>query len=172
MDLLQEPLPGVLVCRSNFQSDQRGSFHKFFHSSVFERTGHSFHISESFITKSSKNVLRGMHYQSPPYDNYKVVYCCRGAVLDVVVDFNKSSPTFNKPFSIELNESDDLVVIIPPQYAHGFLAIETDSWLIYNSSKIFSPSHDKGFLWSSIDFHWPCDSPLLSKRDTLHPMIN
>lgn len=96
----------------------------------------------------------------------------KGRVLDVVVDIRLGSPYFNQPVSIELSESEPTSLLIAKGYAHGFLALEDESWMLYSTSTVHQPELDRGVLWSSINFNWPIQDPLLSQRDQQHPSIH
>jgi dTDP-4-dehydrorhamnose 3,5-epimerase len=112
-----------------------------------------------------------MHFQVKNSAQQKLVTCPVGKVLDVIVDVRIESPYFNKPISIELGEKEPLAILIGKGYAHGFLSLTDNSFMQYLTSTVHSPAHDKGVLWSSIDFNWPTDSPKISNRDSNHPAI-
>ena len=112
-----------------------------------------------------------MHYQAGASAHDKLVCCLKGRVLDVVVDIRPESPVFNQPVSIELSQHLNNVLFIPQGYGHGFLSLEDDSWILYSTSTVYDKDMDCGVLWSSIDFDWPVNDPILSHRDTLHPSI-
>lgn len=115
-----------------------------------------------------------MHFQVGKAAHDKLVCCLRGHVLDVVLDIRPGSPSphFNQPVSIELSESEPTALLIGQGYAHGFLALEDESWMPYNTSTVHQPELDRGVLWSSIDFDWPHQHPRLSQRDQQHPSIH
>jgi dTDP-4-dehydrorhamnose 3,5-epimerase-like enzyme len=92
-------------------------------------------------------------------------------VLDVVVDVRPESPQFNKPYAVELTETSNMALLIAEGYAHGFLALADDSWMLYSTSTVHCPALDRGVLWNSIAFDWPITHPLLSERDGRHPSI-
>jgi dTDP-4-dehydrorhamnose 3,5-epimerase len=167
-----ELLPGVylLECHSTF--DSRGSFTKLFHSQALEDQGIGFMPAESFLTKSAAGVLRGMHFQVGQAAHEKLVFCPKGSVLDVVVDVRPGSAYFNKPVCVKLDEASGIALLIGKGYAHGFLSLANDSWMMYYTSTMHCPELDKGVLWSSINFNWPLKEPIVSKRDSLHPSIS
>ena len=169
--ILSEPLPDVYLLDCPYFPDQRGDFIKLFHSDALLSQGISFTPAESFLTRSKVNVLRGMHFQAGNFAHEKLVTCIKGNVLDVVVDVRPDSPNFNKPFAIKISESSHKALLIGKGYAHGFLALGVDNWMLYTTTTIHNPSHDRGVLWNSIAFNWPIDQPLLSLRDGLHPQI-
>ena len=112
-----------------------------------------------------------MHFQVGEAAHDKLVSCIKGQVLDVVVDVRPESPHFNKPFAVEISDSSNTALLIGKGYAHGFLTLAEDSWMLYTTSTVHCPSLDRGVLWSSIAFDWPSTKPLISERDGLHPSI-
>ena len=128
-------------------------------------------VQDEFLTLSKKDVLRGMHFQVPPFDHNKLVFCQSGAVLDVLVDLRRGE-SFGTVDSFILDGKVSKVLFIPSGVAHGFLSLEDETRMHYKTTTKHSPSHDKGILWKSIDFNWPIDSPLISKRDSEFPSIN
>lgn len=169
--VVEEPLPGVFVLNCPYFLDQRGEFIKLFHSEALLSQGISFTPAESFLTRSKRNVLRGMHFQVHKSAHDKLVTCIKGSVLDVVVNVDPNSPSFNKPFALELSESSNQVLLIGKGYAHGFLSLSDDSWMLYSTSTVHNPSLDRGVRWDSIAFDWPNSHPLISERDSCHPKI-
>lgn len=166
MRLISEPLPGVFVIQSEPYCDVRGLFHKSFHAPAIEAiTGITFPPVEAFSTTSFRNVIRGMHYQEADSAHEKLVTCTHGRVLDVVVDVRHTSPYFNQPYAIELSPKSGTTLLIGKPYAHGFLALENNSIVSYCTTSVHNPSRDTGVLWSSIDFTWPVEHPIVSERD-------
>jgi len=164
-------LDDVFLLKLRNIADQRGDFVKVFHSLDLADYGICFSVAESFISTSKARVIRGMHFQLPPYEHYKLVYCVSGRILDVVVDIRKSSKLFNKPFSLEMSSDGNMALLIGKYYAHGFLSLQENTKLLYMTSTVHSPLHDTGILWSSIDFKWPILDPILSERDRMHPSL-
>jgi len=167
-----QPLPGVFVLDCPHFVDYRGDFTKLFHAETLLTQGIAFTPAESFLTRSKAGVLRGMHYQADIAAHDKLVSCIKGRVLDVVVDIRPDSLYFNKPYSIELAESANAAVLVGKGYAHGFLSMSDDSWMMYSTSTVHCPALDRGVLWSSIAIDWPCLDPIVSERDKQHPTIN
>lgn len=167
MRLISEPLPGVYVLQTEPYYDNRGVFHKSFHAPIVAGlTGIPFTPVEAFSTTSSRDVIRGMHYQEAESAHEKLVTCVHGRVLDVVVDVRSCSPNFNQPFAIELSPGLGITLLISKPYAHGFLALEDQSIVSYCTTSIHNPSMDTGVLWSSIDYSWPVAHPIVSERDS------
>lgn len=150
--------------------DARGVFVKPFHLGLFRELGLTTEFKEDFYSVSAKGVLRGLHFQIPPEDHSKLIYCSRGRVLDVAVDLRIGSPSFGKTFSIELSEANGKALYLPPGMAHGFVSLTDDATVHYKVSTMHSVAHDKGILWSSIDFDWSAavgsnKAPIVSERD-------
>jgi dTDP-4-dehydrorhamnose 3,5-epimerase len=148
-------------------TDQRGDFVKTFHETALRELGLPFEIKEEFYSTSHKNVVRGMHFQLPPADHIKLVYCLKGAVLDVVVDLRRNSPTFGRAHAEELSETNHRGFYIPAGFAHGFLSLTEGALMIYKTSTVHTPACDAGIHWNSFGFAWPLDAgaPIVSKRD-------
>jgi dTDP-4-dehydrorhamnose 3,5-epimerase len=169
--ILEEPMPDLYLLEFPRSSDERGDFTKIFHVDSFKEKGIDFFPAELFLTRSKAGVLRGMHFQHGPAAHSKLVFCSRGRVLDVVVDIRQESLYFNRPFALELSETSNRALLIGKGYAHGFLALEDESWMFYATTTVHCPSLDRGVLWSSIAFDWPLQKPVLSARDCQHPSI-
>lgn len=171
LSVRSQPLPGVFVLDCPYFPDHRGDFTKLFHTDALLAQGIAFTPAESFLTRSKQGVLRGMHFQLGEAAHDKLVTCIKGRVLDVVVDVRPTSPFFNKPYAIELSQFDNTALLISAGYAHGFLTLSEDSWMLYSTSTVHCPSLDCGVLWSSIAHEWPILDPILSVRDKSHPSI-
>lgn len=164
-------LPGVALLQCPRYVDLRGDFTKLYHSDAMTSLGMQFKPVECFMTRSKAGVIRGMHFQVHDAAHDKLVCCLKGRVLDVIVDIRTESPHFNKPVALELCEEDNIALLIGKGYAHGFLSIEEDSWMMYATNTVHNPSLDRGVLWSSINFEWPVNAPIISDRDKRHPAI-
>ncbi|HZG86173.1 dTDP-4-dehydrorhamnose 3,5-epimerase [Paenibacillus sp.] len=159
-----EMIPRVL-------SDQRGKFIKTFHSIAFSTLGLDFQSQEEYYSVSHKNVIRGLHFQIPPMDHKKIVYCVSGEVLDVVVDLRVGSPTYGQFQMFELNEAKANMIYIPSGLAHGFLTLSESAILLYKVTSVYSPEHDGGIHWNSIGIPWGVDRPIISDRDKSFPSL-
>ena len=165
MKVVKTDFNGLFVIQSNVFTDQRGAFIKTFHKKFFEDNGLESDFRESFFSISKKNVIRGMHFQLPPDDHVKLVYCAKGKILDVVVDLRKNSPTYGKFFSIDLTENNGKIIYIPKGFAHGFKSLTDNSVVVYMTTKEYSPENDTGIRWDSFGFDWKIDNPIISERD-------
>lgn len=145
--------------------DDRGIFVKPFNDSFFRQLGIRFELRESYYSFSRKDVIRGMHFQLPPHQHAKIVFCPYGAILDVAVDLRKNSPDYGRCFSTVLSETNNKAFYIPEGFAHGFRALTDNALTYYLVSSEYNKEHDTGILYSSIGFDWETNTPLLSDRD-------
>ncbi len=154
MTLISEPLPGVKVLRPFVFEDARGNFVKPFHEVQLAAHAIALTVREEFFSTSAANVLRGMHFQTPPHAHQKLVYCITGSVIDVVLDLRKNSPTFGQSVGFELSAANRHIVHIPVGFAHGFFTLKDNSCLVYKTDGIHAPANDGGILWNSFGFSW------------------
>lgn len=154
----QEIVPAVFA-------DSRGHFVKVFQAEAFAAHGLTSSFSEDFYTTSHKNVIRGLHFQSPPKDQAKLVYCVSGRVMDVVVDLRVGSPTYGCFASFDLDATRPSCIYIPQGLAHGFCTLSESATLVYKVSKSHAPECDDGIAWDSAGIPWPTTDPILSDRD-------
>jgi len=164
-------LDGVRVIRPRIFEDGRGSFVKTFHAAAFREANLAFEPQEEFFSTSAKNVLRGMHFQVPPAAHAKLAYCIAGRALDVVLDLRKQSPTFGRSHARELNDKNREILFVPVGCAHGFLALEDGTTMVYQTSTVHAPAQDAGVRWDSFGFKWPVRDPILSDRDRKFPAL-
>ena len=165
MKIDSEPLSGAWVLCPKIFLDQRGSFVKIYNSDLFTSLGLSFAPHEEYFSSSARGVIRGMHFQRPPHDHQKLVYCVSGRVLDVILDLRKNSPTYGRSTAVDLSEKNRRLFLISKGFAHGFLALEENSTMVYLTSTGHAPSHDSGVRWDSFGFAWPEENPIVSQRD-------
>ena len=172
MHLKETEIDGVFIVHFFNAGDDRGKFIKPFHKGDFEKHGLVSSFEESFYSISQKGVVRGMHFQKPPFDHAKLVYCNTGKLNDVILDIRKDSKSFQKSISIELNGNLSKGVYIPSGCAHGFEVMEDNTMMTYLTSTMHSPAHDAGILWSSFGHKWQTENALLSERDTQFPRLD
>jgi dTDP-4-dehydrorhamnose 3,5-epimerase len=170
MELIQEPLPGVKIFKPFVYEDDRGNFVKSFHEHQLTMHGISFKLREEYFTTSAYGVVRGMHFQIPPYAHQKLIYCTRGKVTDVLLDLRKASSTYGKSVSLELSDKNHHILFLPIGIAHGFLSLEDNSCLIYKTDTVHNSESDKGILWNSFGYDWQIEqtAAILSERDRNH----
>lgn len=156
---------GVIIITLPHFVDARGSFTKTFHDDTFQTLGIDFKLKESYFSISQKNVIRGMHFQTPPHDHEKIVFCPKGKITDVIVDLRTTSPTYGQYVQVDLSADNHQAVYIPKGCAHGFLSHEDDTLTYYLVSSVHAPESDSGILYNSFGMEWNCKHPILSERD-------
>lgn len=166
MRLLETSLPGCYELTQQVFHDNRGIFVKTFHEDQFISMGLRTDWREEYYSISNRDVIRGMHFQTPPKQHAKMVYCLQGAVQDVVLDLRLGSPTFGKCMTIELSANKGNIIYIPEGMAHGFCTLTDQTILQYKVTSMHSAVHDSGILWSSLPVEWKCVTPILSDRDS------
>lgn len=164
LSLKELSIKGVFSIENFIASDSRGKFLKTYHEMQFKEAGLETEFKESYYTSSKRDVIRGLHFQEPPFDHNKLVYCVAGKVLDVIVDLRAGSPTFKQVCSVSL-EAFGTSVYIPKGCGHGFLSLQNGSLMVYNVSTVYNSKFDNGVLWNSIDFEWDVLNPIISERD-------
>ncbi|MDX2227631.1 MAG: dTDP-4-dehydrorhamnose 3,5-epimerase family protein [Verrucomicrobiae bacterium] len=172
MQKIPTEIDGLFQLVPEMRHDARGFFVKNFNTDLFSSLGLDFTPREEFFSRSARGVLRGMHFQTPPFEGVKVVTCLDGRVLDVVLDLRKNSRTFGKTVSFELDGTAISSVFIPPGCAHGFRTLSETAFLFYSTGSVYSPAHDQGILWSGFGFDWGTENPLLSDRDRTFPTLD
>lgn len=165
------PIPGLCEIQSRILADSRGRFVKTLHRDQFADLGLRSDFAEEYYSRSGPRVLRGLHFQVPPAEHIKLVYCIQGEVWDVVLDLRKGSPTYLQHAVFELSAEQGNMVYIPAGCAHGFCVPRGEAVLVYKVTSVYSPQHDQGILWNSADIPWPLTNPLVSERDSLFPAL-
>lgn len=166
-------IPGVMVVQPRVFEDERGSFMETYKRSDFAAAGIREHFVQDNHSISSKNVLRGLHYQKNPNAQGKLVRCIRGKIFDVAVDIRKGSPTFRQWVGVELSEENRLMLYIPPAFAHGFVVLGDAAEVVYKCTKEYSPADEGGIIWNDpgLNIDWPVKEPLLSGKDEKYPRL-
>ncbi|MBX2907012.1 MAG: dTDP-4-dehydrorhamnose 3,5-epimerase family protein [Taibaiella sp.] len=158
-------LNGAKLISLPASSDLRGNFIKTFHESSFAKAGIEFTLRESYYSFSHKDVIRGMHFQLPPHDHSKIVFCPVGRIMDVIVDLRRSSPTYGQHYASELSADNHKAYFIPEGFAHGFKALTENAMTYYLVSTEYNGAHDTGISYDSIGYDWQVSAPILSARD-------
>jgi dTDP-4-dehydrorhamnose 3,5-epimerase len=171
MEFQKRGLPGLTAIQSRHLADRRGSFTKIFHAELYEKAGLRLPLVEEYISISHKNVIRGLHFQLPPRDHAKLVYCASGRLLDVVVDLRANSPNYGQAASMELSESSGSILYVPSGLAHGFASLTDHCVMVCAMTSVYSAEHDAGIRWDSFGFSWPVQAPILSDRDMALPAL-
>jgi dTDP-4-dehydrorhamnose 3,5-epimerase len=165
----ETPLPGVVRIQTKLFGDERGYFKEGFKASEFEAAGLPTVFLQDNTSRSRRNVVRGLHYQTDPQSQGKLVGVTQGAVFDVAVDVRVGSPTFGEWFGAELSEDNGTMLWIPPGFAHGFSVLTEWADLVYKCTNEFSAAHDGGVLWNdpAIGVDWQVTDPIVSGKDQL-----
>lgn len=168
-DLKPSKLEGCFELQPRVFEDARGKFIKIFHEQAFSAQGLETNFAEEYYSVSYKNVIRGMHFQLPPMDHVKMVYCVEGEVMDAVVDLRVGSPTYGQYALFELSAAKTNSIYIPKGMAHAFCVRSEQAIMVYKVSTVYSPAHDAGVLWKSVGIPWPTHELILSARDQSFP---
>ena len=171
MEIIKTPFEGLFVMKTLAFKDERGGFQKLFTYDFFKENCLDTDFKEFYYSLNKKNVVRGMHFQIPPFDHTKVVYVSSGRILDVSVDIRKNSPTYGDAFSIELNSEDGRYLYIPKGFAHGFVSLEDGSICNYAQTTCYDREHDCGIDAYSFGFDWGIAAPIRSGRDLTFPAL-
>ena len=158
-------LPGAQLITLPAFTDMRGIFVKTYHHSSLWEAGLDFQLKESYYSLSKKGVIRGMHFQTPPHEHSKIVFCPVGAILDVIIDLRKNSPSYGQYHAEILSQDNNQAYYIPAGFAHGFKALTEDAMTYYLVSSEYNASSDTGIRWDSFGYNWDCPEPIISQRD-------
>jgi dTDP-4-dehydrorhamnose 3,5-epimerase len=170
-------IPDVLIIEPKVFGDARGFFFESFNQRAFnEATGLDLNFVQDNHSRSTKGVLRGMHYQMPPHEQGKLVRVVRGSVFDVAVDIRPHSPTFRQWVGLELTEENQRQLWIPPGLAHGFLVTSDSADFLYKTTAYYAPEHERTIVWNDPDLavQWPMlgRPPNLSAKDAAAPSLH
>ena len=169
MEVIKPQIDGLLVISPKIFSDERGYFFESWSEESFAKIGLDLNFVQDNQSFSNKGVLRGLHFQNPPFAQGKLVRVIKGSVLDVVVDLRKDSDTYGNHFSIELNEENKTFFWIPPGFAHGFIALEDNTIFAYKCTAVYNSASEEGLLWGDkdLDIDWGDINPLVSDKDLI-----
>jgi dTDP-4-dehydrorhamnose 3,5-epimerase len=167
MEIIQTKIDGLLIIKPKVFSDERGYFFESWNQDSFSKNGININFVQDNQSLSQKGVLRGLHFQNPPYAQAKLVRVIQGAVLDVAVDIRAGSPTYGQHVSIELNAENKLQFFIPEGFAHGFLTLSDDTIFSYKCSAYYNKASEGCLLWNDpgLAIAWNTDHPTLSDKD-------
>lgn len=176
MEVIKTEIDGVVIIEPRIFKDARGYFFESFSQKEFdEKVGHVEFVQDN-ESMSSYGVMRGLHFQRPPFTQAKLVRCVRGKVLDVAVDIRKGSPTYGKHVAVELTEDNHRQFFIPKGFAHGFAVLSETAVFQYKCDEFYHPEADGGIsiLDGSLGIDWciPTERAILSEKDTKHPLLS
>lgn len=174
MKIINTPIEGLKVIEPRVFEDSRGFFFESYNKDTY--LSHDIHtvFVQDNLSKSQKNVLRGLHFQKPPFDQAKLVQVIKGAVMDVAVDIRKTSPTYGQYYAVELSESNKKQFYIPSGFAHGFLTLEDNTIFSYKCSNVYNVESEGAIRWNDpqINIDWGCEHPIISDKDKVAPFFD
>ena len=167
MEIIKTSIEGLLIIKPNIFRDNRGSFFESWSKEAYQNIGLDMDFVQDNQSLSQKGVLRGLHFQNPPYAQGKLVRVIKGLVIDVAVDIRQNSPTYGKHFAVELSEENKTIFWIPPGFAHGFIALEDDTIFAYKCTEVYNKESEGALVWNDIDLNidWGVETPLISDKD-------
>lgn len=169
MKVINTEIDGILIIEPNVIRDERGYFYESFSQREFEKNVSNIKFVQDNQSMSTYGVVRGLHFQKPPYSQSKLVRCIKGSVLDVAVDLRKGSPTFGKHIAVELTEENHRQLFIPRGFAHGFAVLSKEAVFQYKCDNYYNKESEGAIAWNdpelSIDWRIPADKVQLSEKD-------
>ena len=175
MNIIQTKIPGLVIIEPKVFKDPRGYFFESFSQREFDEKVRPIRFVQDNESMSSYGVMRGLHFQAPPFTQSKLVRCVKGKVLDVAVDIRKGSPTYGQHVAVELTEENHRQFFVPRGFAHGFAVLSETAIFQYKCDNFYAPQADGGIsiLDNSLNIDWqiPMTQALLSEKDTKHPLL-
>lgn len=175
MNYIKTEIEGVFIIEPRIFGDNRGYFFESFIQAEFEKKVCKTTFVQDNESKSSYGVLRGLHFQKPPYTQSKLIRVVKGRVWDVAVDIRRSSPTFGKHIGIELSEDNHRQLFIPKGFAHGFVVLSEEAVFQYKCDNYYAPQSEGAIIWNDpelgIDWKIPAEDIILSEKDKKHPLF-
>ena len=173
MEIVKTKISDLYIIKPKVFEDLRGYFFESYNKQEFLRLG----IDQNFVqdneSMSQKGVLRGLHFQRPPFAQGKLVRVMQGSVLDVAVDIRKASPTYGKWEAVELNQENKWMYWIPPGFAHGFIALEDNTVFFYKCTSVYNKESEGSIRWDdpTLNISWKTENPILTERDKKSPLF-
>jgi len=174
MRLIETGLPGLALLEPKVFRDERGFFLEMYSRAAFASLGiHADFVQDNHAYSATPFVLRGLHFQKPPFTQAKLVWVVRGRALDVAVDLRRGSPTFGRSYCVELSAENFKRLFIPRGFAHGYMTLEPDTEFIYKVDAPYDAASDAGILWNDPELAvpWPAHEPVLSAKDRALPTL-
>lgn len=175
MPFIKTDFPGLFVYEPAVFEDSRGFFFESYSEKTFQQQGINIHWVQDNQSSSCYGVIRGLHYQLPPYDQTKLVRALRGKILDVVVDIRKGSPTYGKSFSKILSAKNKRQLLIPKGFAHGFSVLSERAEVLYKCDGFYNKESEGGIIYNdpelNIDWRIPADEAIVSDKDNVLPVL-
>lgn len=173
MKIISTDIPAVKILEPTVFKDKRGYFFESFREDILEKLDFKGQFIQDNQSLSGKNILRGLHFQAPPFAQAKLVRVVKGAVLDIAVDIRKSSKTYGKYVSVLLSEDNFKQVFIPEGFAHGFITLEENTIFQYKCSNYYNKASEGGLMWNDTDLaiDWQAHEPIISEKDEQNPLF-
>ncbi|MCF8253282.1 MAG: dTDP-4-dehydrorhamnose 3,5-epimerase [Bacteroidia bacterium] len=173
MKITKTPIEGLLIIEPQIFKDARGYFFESYNEAKFKEAGVELNFVQDNQSLSQTGAVRGLHFQAPPFEQGKLVRVVQGAVMDVVVDIRKGSPTYGQNFSIELSAENQLMFFIPPGFAHGFETLLDQTIFLYKCTNVYNKGSEGGLLWNDpeLGINWQTQEPIVSEKDLILPLL-
>lgn len=174
MEIYKTKFNGLMVVQPKVFKDDRGHFFEWFREDILKSYGIEYKFVQDNEAKSRKNVLRGLHFQNPPFAQGKLVRVICGAVLDIAVDIRKNSETYGECFSRELSGKNKTMIWIPPGFAHGYITLEDNTIFQYKCTAYYNKDSEGSIRWNDPDLgiDWGSEGPIVSDKDKSAPLFN
>jgi dTDP-4-dehydrorhamnose 3,5-epimerase len=172
LKFINTPIPGAVVIEPDRLADERGFFARTWCAREFAEHGLKSVLVQCSISFNKRaGTVRGMHYQTPPHEEAKLVRCTQGSIYDVIIDVRPGSASFLKHFAVELSQASRTALYVPEGCAHGFQTLVDDTEVSYQMSDVFAPECSAGYRWNdpAFDFDWPLEVTTISERDRRYP---
>lgn len=175
MNVITTPIEGLLIVEPQLFGDARGYFVETYNEARYDAAGIKARFVQDNQSMSAYGVVRGLHFQKPPYSQAKLVSCIEGSVLDVAVDLRSDSPTYGQHFAVVLSEENHRQFFIPKGFAHGFSVLSERAVFSYKCDELYHPEAEGGILFTDpelgIDWQIPAEKMIISAKDTCHPLL-
>lgn len=177
MEIYETGISGVLVLSPSRHADNRGFFSETYCRKFWQDTGNDVEfVQDNHSVSSGIHTVRGLHFQTPPYEQAKLVRVTRGAIRDVAIDIRRGSPTYGRHVAMDISAENWQQLFIPPGFAHGFMTLEPNTEVQYKVTAYYSPQHERGILWEdpALGISWPApaSSAVLSEKDKALPLLS
>lgn len=173
MQFEKTSLEGVWLIKPKIYEDHRGHFLESFREEIFREQNVPYIFVQDNISTSTKDTIRGLHYQIPPYSQTKLVMAMKGDILDVAVDLRTDSPTFGQHYSANLNDRNRYMMLVPTGFAHGFSVLSEQATVAYKCDQYYHKESERGVRWNdpALQIEWETESPIISKKDKSLPLL-
>ncbi len=174
MEFLNTDISGLLIIKPDIFRDDRGYFFESYNQDKFDGSGVDVTFVQDNESRSKKGVVRGLHFQVPPFEQGKLVRVVKGAILDVAVDIRRASATYGKWSSVVLSGDNKWMYWIPPGFAHGFVTMEDDTVVFYKCTNVYNNEAERSIIWNDpvLKIDWGINDPVVSDRDSRAPFFS